>query len=638
MRNRIFLALAFYCFLGTTATAQTTAFTYQGKLTDGGTPANGQYDLQVKLFDAPTEGTQQGTTLTLSNVAVVNGVFTVQLDFGACASCFSGAARYLEIAVKKTTDAAFVTLTPRQPVSSTPYAMKTRNLSFNGAYDDGNGTVFTAINTFTGEGAGVNTTPSPGLGSAFGKFNSFYGAGAGKENLSGFHNAFFGSQAGQSNAAGLHNAFFGSGAGYSSESTSNAFFGSGAGFYNTTGGNNTFIGTNADFNVANPTGFNNTLLGSFSKVISGSNNATAIGFLAQVSQSNSLVLGSINGVNGCTPDNSCDSVKVGIGTTAPATKLHISGSGIIRARINSDSSAGVALTLNDQPGWSVATVSGGQLQIFNDAIGQNAMWINSATNNVGIGTTAPNFKLTVSDSSNTGLRVATATTGGTVASFGGFGAFEIDSPGFVGGRLRVAENGLVTVGRSGVGGDLTVFGNTILNTVTIANGATLNVLGAAGSTSLCRNASNQISTCSSSLRYKQNIHAFASGLSLVNRLRPVTFNWKTNNEPDLGLVAEEVAKVEPLLVTRNDKGEIEGVKYDRVAVVLLNAIKEQQAQLQAQQEQLRERERQAAAQQSRLAQYESHLRHQQQEFAALKRVVCASLPRAEGCRATKRKK
>ena len=44
-------------------------------------------------------------------------------------------------------------------------------------------------------------------------------------------------------------------------------------------------------------------------------------------------------------------------------------------------------------------------------------------------------------------------------------------------------------------------------------------------------------------------------------------------------VAEEVAAVEPLLVTHNTRGEVEGVKYDRINVVLVNAIKEQQAQI-----------------------------------------------------------
>ena len=55
---------------------------------------------------------------------------------------------------------------------------------------------------------------------------------------------------------------------------------------------------------------------------------------------------------------------------------------------------------------------------------------------------------------------------------------------------------------------------------------------------------------------------------------------------DLGLVAEEVAAVEPLLTTTNDKGQVEGVKYDRVGVVAINAIKEQQDQLEAQQKEI----------------------------------------------------
>ncbi len=52
---------------------------------------------------------------------------------------------------------------------------------------------------------------------------------------------------------------------------------------------------------------------------------------------------------------------------------------------------------------------------------------------------------------------------------------------------------------------------------------------------------------------------------------------------DLGLGAEDVAAIEPLLVTYNKTGEVEGVKYDRLGVVLLNAVKEQQKQIQQQQ-------------------------------------------------------
>ena len=107
------------------AAAQTTVFTYQGRLSDGSAAANGTYDLGFALFDAPTGGTQIGEGKIIGNVNVSNGVFTVQLDFGAQA--FGGANRYLEISIKRLTEANFTTLAPRQPLTSTPYAIRATN-------------------------------------------------------------------------------------------------------------------------------------------------------------------------------------------------------------------------------------------------------------------------------------------------------------------------------------------------------------------------------------------------------------------------------------------------------------------------------------------------------------------------------
>src|SRR6266545_606773 len=124
-----FLLLALLTLGWQTVVAQTTAFNYQGKLTDAGNLANGQFDFQFKLFDTQTVGTgmQQGGNVNVANVAVTNGSFSVQLDFGACASCFNGAARFLEIAVKPTSSGTFTTLGPRQPITSTPYAIRSQN-------------------------------------------------------------------------------------------------------------------------------------------------------------------------------------------------------------------------------------------------------------------------------------------------------------------------------------------------------------------------------------------------------------------------------------------------------------------------------------------------------------------------------
>jgi hypothetical protein len=104
---------------------QSSSFTYQARLTDGGTPANGNYDLQFALFDAAGGNNQIGQTQTIPSVAVSGGVFTVTLDFGA--NAFSGASRFLEISMRPSGAAAFTLLTPRQQITSTPYAVRSLN-------------------------------------------------------------------------------------------------------------------------------------------------------------------------------------------------------------------------------------------------------------------------------------------------------------------------------------------------------------------------------------------------------------------------------------------------------------------------------------------------------------------------------
>src|ERR1039458_7655778 len=79
-----------------TAHAQATAFTYNGRLSAGGSPANGSYDLQFTLYNATTNGTAFGT-LTNSATAITSGMFTVTLDFGGV---FNGSNYWLELAVR----------------------------------------------------------------------------------------------------------------------------------------------------------------------------------------------------------------------------------------------------------------------------------------------------------------------------------------------------------------------------------------------------------------------------------------------------------------------------------------------------------------------------------------------------------
>jgi hypothetical protein len=98
-----------------------TAFTYQGRLTDGGSPADGVYDLEFKLYDDASFGTLLGT-VAHDDVPVAGGLFTVQLDFGA--GLFRGEARWLQIGVRPGAGLdPYTPLTPRQQLTPTPYAL-----------------------------------------------------------------------------------------------------------------------------------------------------------------------------------------------------------------------------------------------------------------------------------------------------------------------------------------------------------------------------------------------------------------------------------------------------------------------------------------------------------------------------------
>jgi len=98
-----------------------TAFSYQGRLNDGGAAANGAYDLEFKLYDDASVGSQVGSTATHDDVVISDGLFNVELDFGVGA--FDGDARWLEIGVRAgSSTGAYTTLTPRQSLLPAPYA------------------------------------------------------------------------------------------------------------------------------------------------------------------------------------------------------------------------------------------------------------------------------------------------------------------------------------------------------------------------------------------------------------------------------------------------------------------------------------------------------------------------------------
>ena len=301
-------------------------------------------------------------------------------------------------------------------------------------------------NLFSGIGAGGSNTS--------GTNNSFFGAGAGSANTTGSANSFFGYHAGEEQT-GERNSFFGDRSGLNTTGNNNNFFGSAAGLQNTTGENNVFIGNQAGRNnisgsnnvfigeiagISN-SGSDNTAIGGSANVPNGLTNATALGSRASVTLSNSLILGSIGGVNGATADT-----NVGIGTTAPARRLHVSSGSSGATSLGStdlvveDNAAAFQhfLTPDDNE-------SGLLFGDPTDSIGGGIIFNNAATNN-----------------------------GIMFRSGGNVTRMVLDGSGNLGLGILAPQDRLDVIGS-----------------------IRLSALGAPGATHLCRNASNQISTCAS---------------------------------------------------------------------------------------------------------------------------------------------
>ncbi|MDQ4122496.1 MAG: hypothetical protein M3209_13750 [Acidobacteriota bacterium] len=327
--EQIIRLILLFCLFVSIAKAQTTEFTYQGRLKVNEMSPTGTYDFQLKLFNAASGGTQIGATQIINGVSVVNGIFTVRVSFGYGGAVFDGSPTFLEIAVKSPADAGFTTLEPRQPLTSAPYSIRSlQATSALSAVDSTNLGGFAASqyvrsndtrlsdarNPLAGSPNYIqnqNSAPQPAnfsisgdavtsgtfsgnivnaqtqfnlnnnrILSQPGANNLFVGGSSGASNTSGDSNVFVGQSAGLGNTTGRFNTFVGAAAGQSNAAGQfNTFVGGAAGASNTSGSANSFFGINAG--AANSTGFQNSFFGKNAGLANttGSNN-TFVGFNA----------------------------------------------------------------------------------------------------------------------------------------------------------------------------------------------------------------------------------------------------------------------------------------------------------------------------------------------------------------------
>ena len=577
MRKPLFIALLITFLVGS-AVAQTTVFTYQGSLKDGANLPTANYDFEFRLYSAIAGGLPIATLQRLS-VPVSNGTFTVQLDFGGQ---FPGFERFIEISVRPAGGGSFTPLLPRQAITNTPYAIRSHtatnadnavnsqiannalSLGFipanqyvvttdprlsdarpptagSGNYIQNSTTQQTGSFNISGNGTSGGTLSgnivnaatqfnlggqrvlggNPAVGNLFvgagsgdlltGGENSFFGVNSGKSTTSGagnsffgflagfFHytgsyNSFFGQQAGRGNVEGLvtgsFNSYFGHRAGENTTSgNSNSVFGTGAGLALRTGSQNSFFGHDAGNTIF--AGSLNTMVGDNADAVSDLTNSTAIGANAFVTQSDSLILGSINGTNGATADT-----RVGIGTTAPTALLTLSASstnsGENTATFKATNIGANAshIHFGASGDWYIRSAAAGGKVILQDTGG-----------NVGIGTALPDQRLSVN---------------GNASKVGG--------------------------------GSWVVFSDERLKNV---NGT------------------------------------FRRGLADLMRLNPIRFEYRSDNALGLrgdgeyiGFNAQEVLKVIPEAVSESTTGYLQ-LNNDPIIWTTLNAVKEQQAQIES---------------------------------------------------------
>jgi hypothetical protein len=508
LTRKSLLLAAIAVFLSGAVNAQTTLFSFQGKLPNEAAPASDIFEMEFRLFDAATGGTQIGATNTVGEIAVKNRSFTVWLDFGAAA--FPGADRFIEISYRRSGgNQPFAIVFPREQVLSVPYSIRSlaattadNALSLNGLdvsnfVQTNDSRLSDERNPLPGSNNYIQNTTvrqSPANFNISGTGAANVLNAAAQYNLGG--QRFLSSSGGNLSVgfntnilnSGLFNTFLGFNAGMSNSGGSqNTFVGNGAGKNNSVGRRNTFVGNGAGDD--NTSGQENSFFGSFAGTGSIGSNNTFIGESA-----------------GFTTDGS-ENTFVGRGAGVNATR----GTG--------------NTFIGDLSGLSAG---GGVPSLNNTLLGSNTKVAANVSNSTALGAGA-----TVSTSNTIVIGTANQTTfipGGGVSTF---------NDGFSG---IIADNLIFRH----LGRDIPASSSPLCFRITSVQ------------TPVGSDVGNGLTSCSSSssLVFKTDVKPFTNGLDVIKLLKPVAFRWKSDGIGDVGLNTEDVTAVVPQLVRSGGKGEV----------------------------------------------------------------------------------
>jgi hypothetical protein len=324
----------------------------------------------------------------------------------------------------------------------------------------------------------------------------------------------------------------------------------------TTGSYNTADGYHAL--IENTTGNYNTATGVYTLVYNNARGNTADGYEALLNNSSgiyntasgyaALQSNTFGGFNTATGVNALTANITGSDNTA-------AGSNALASNTTGNENTAVGnKALNHNIGQDPTGAGGGN---DNTAYGSNALYTNTTgNNNTASGNKALFDNTTGSNNIALGFQAGLhVTTGGSNIEIGNVGA--------------ASDNNMIKIGTEGTQAKTFIAG--IYNTSVTGSAVMVNSAG-------------QLGVVVSSERFKTAIASMGSNTEKLQQLRPVTFKLKTDAKGtrQYGLIAEEVAKVYPELVIRDEKGRIDSVRYDELAPMLLNEVQKQEGKIDAQ--------------------------------------------------------
>jgi len=346
-------------------------------------------------------------------------------------------------------------------------------------------------------------------------------------------------------------------------------------FSNTTGSNNTATGSKALY--SNTTGNDNTATG----VEALFNNTTINGISGNYNTADGFdaLLNNTTGSNNtATGVNALLENTTGIENTGNGANALFNNT----TGINNTATGGDALTRNTTGSNNTAT--GFSALFFNTTGIQNtASGDNALLDNTGGGSnTAMGFNA-LSKNTTGGNNIAVGTNAGTNLTTGS-NNIDIGAPGVAG------EAGKIRIGKSSTATGTFIAG---ISGKAVASGVGVIV-----------NSSGQLGTVLSSARFKTAIKPMDKASEAILSLQPVTFRYKQELDPDgipqFGLVAEQVEKVNPDLVVRNEDGKVSTVRYEAVNAMLLNEFLKEHRKVTEQQTTIEQLKAAAAQQQKQI--------------------------------------